>query len=322
MSTPIVTENYFKEREGILNIALELNSYGYVFRETPNADVGIDGQIEHVNEKGETTGKIVAAQIKSGNSYLIDKGDHFAFYPHEKHRNYWSIFPLPVILFVYYPIDGRTYFTDVRYQLSIPKQDRSYITLNKDAYLNISTAKGIFETVGDFGIPYYPIDKVFDIMAKTVCSNPAFNISYLDLFTQGLTNICRHVYFGMDLVLQIAEYNNETEFGFRIGYEEHEFLHNYAKFVISQNLAHIDYSDYLIDWKERELQPIFIAPLNVRGNQLLDFITCIEEKFKTHLPPTTLVRERFIKMKFYSSDDDMRLELGKKLREVLEKTKP
>jgi hypothetical protein len=45
MNTPIVTENYYKEREGVLKIALELNSYGYVFRETSNGDIGIDGQI-------------------------------------------------------------------------------------------------------------------------------------------------------------------------------------------------------------------------------------------------------------------------------------
>src|SRR5690349_21713482 len=98
MNKPNVSENYYKEREGVLKVALELNSYGYIFRETSNGDVGIDGQIEQVNEKGEATGKIVAAQIKSGNSYLVDKGDYFWFYPQEKHRNYWCVFPLPVIL--------------------------------------------------------------------------------------------------------------------------------------------------------------------------------------------------------------------------------
>ncbi|SKA33230.1 protein of unknown function [Chitinophaga eiseniae] len=321
MSTPIVTDNYYKEREGVLKVALELNSYGYIFRETPNGDVGIDGQIEHVNENGETTGNIVAVQIKSGNSYLVDKGDHFAFYPHDKHRNYWSIFPLPVILFVYYPNDGRIYFTDVRYQLNIPGNDSTYVTLSKDIYLNSTTAKDIFETAGNFGIPYYPIDQVFDIMVRTICANPTFSLSYLDLFTQGLTNICRHVYFSMDLAINIAEYNNETEFGLGIGYDEHEFLHNYSKFVMSQNLAAINYSDYLIDWKERRLQPTFIAPINARGYELLSFIKRVEEKYGTQLPPTTLIRERFIEMKFYSQDDYQRLELAKRLRKIIENTK-
>jgi len=319
MDTPIVSQNYYKEREGVLKLALELNKYGYVFRETSNGDIGIDGQIEYISDNGESFGRIVAAQVKSGNSYLHDKGNHYAFYPHEKHKNYWAIFPLPVILFVYYPTDDKIYFTDVRYQLNNPKHI-TYIKLYKENYLNEETAIKIFETSGEFSIPYYSIPEVFDLMLNSICPNPTFNISYLDIFTQGLTNICRHIYFGMDLVMTIADYNNKTEFGFSIGSREHDFLHEYTKFIISQNLATINYSDYLIDWCERQLQPMFIAPLNNRGFQLLSYISEIEKKYKEDLPATTLVRERFIEMKFYTQDDYTRLELGQKISEKL-KTK-
>lgn len=319
MNTPIVSGNYYKEREGVLKLALELNKYGYVFRETSNGDIGIDGQIEYISENGKTLGRIVAAQVKSGNSYLHDKGDHYAFYPHEKHRNYWDIFPLPVILFVYYPEDDKIYFTDVRYQLNNPG-NLPYVKLSKGSYLKEDTALKIFETSGEFSIPYYSISDVFDLMLNTICPNPTFNISFLDLFTQGLTNICRHIYFSMDLVMTIAEFNNKTEFGCSIGAAEHEFLHDYAKFVISQNLAAINYSDYLIDWRERQMQPMFIAPLNSRGFELLSYINNIEQKHKDVLPKTTLVRERFIEMKFYSPDDFERLALGQVIREKL-KTK-
>lgn len=319
MALPKVTENYYKEREGVLKVVLELNSHGYVFRETSNSDIGIDGQIEYINKQGEATGKIVAAQIKSGNSYLIDKVDHFAFYPQEKHKNYWSVFPLPVILFVYYPNDNKIYFTDVRYQLNIPGRKHNYILLKKSSFLNTVSVKEIFETTGEMSIPYYEIDEVFSVMINTVCQNPTFHISYLDLFTQGLTNQCRHVFFNMDLAIKIAEYKNETEYGLGMGYSEYEFLHDYAKFVISQNLALIDYSDYLIDWRERDLQPTFIAPLTVRGRGLLEFIKNTEDKFRNELPPTTLIRERFIEMQFRTRDDYLRLDFGKQLRELLKR---
>lgn len=319
MNTPIVSENYYKEREGVLKLALELNKYGFVFRETPNGDIGIDGQIEYISADGKALGKIVAAQIKSGDSYLHNKGDHFAFYPQEKHKNYWSIFPLPVILFVYYPTDNKIYFTDVRYQLNSIGQ-LTYIKLDKVSYLCKDTALKIFETSGEFSIPYYSIPDVFTLMLNTICPNPTFNISFLDLFTQGLTNLCRHIYFNMDLVMVIAEFNNKTEFGWSIGSIEHDFLHDYTKFVISQNLATINYSDYLIDWRERELQPMFFAPLNNRGFELLSYIRKIEQEHKDTLPNTTLVRERFIEMKFNSQDDLARLELGQIIRKKL-KTK-
>ena len=154
-------------------------------------------------------------------------------------------------------------------------------------------------------------------MLNNICPNPTFNVSFLDLFTQGLTNICRHIYFSMDLAMTIADYNNKTDFGCSIGPLEHDFLHDYVKFIISQNLATINYSDYLIDWRERQLQPMFIAPLSNRGFQLLSFIREVEQKYKTDLPKTTLVRERFIEMKFFSEDDFKRLELGQKIRELL-----
>ncbi|NTD96366.1 DUF4365 domain-containing protein [Agrobacterium tumefaciens] len=317
MTTPNITDNYYKERNGVLKVAMLLNEYGYVFRETSNADIGIDGQVEHINDNGEATGKIIAAQIKSGDSYLIDKVDHFAFYPEQKHRNYWSVFPLPVILFVYYPAEDKIYFTDVRYQLNNPDRKNHYIKIPKTAFLNEITSEQIFETAGNFDIPYYSIDQVFEIMSSTKCNNVTFNMSYLDLFTQGLTNLCRHVYFSMQLAIEIAEYNNSSDFGLGIGFDEHQFLHNYAKFIMSQNLANIDYSDYLIDWRERQLHPSFIAALNPRGIQLLKYIKSIEANYKEHLPATTLIRERTVEMRFNTPDDYMRLEMGKTLSNIL-----
>lgn len=307
--------NYQKEREAVLLVALVLNQRGYIFRETGNADVGIDGQIEEVNSLGEPTGKIVAAQIKSGDSYLTDKGDHFAFYPHDKHRNYWSSFALPVILFVHSPSDDKTYFTDARYQLNVPGRAEKYISLSKNMYLTKDSASMLF-TPSDNGLPHYSLDQLFEVMVRTVCPNPTFNISYLDLFCQGLTNLCRHLYFSMDLAIAIAEYNNTTEYGLGIGYEEHEFLHAYVNFLLSQNLAGIDYSDYLIDWTERKLQPTFIAPITNRGHQLLAYISQIEKEHEKELVPSTLVRERYINMTFYSQDDYLRLELAKQLRAI------
>ncbi|MDR6919986.1 DUF4365 domain-containing protein [Chryseobacterium sp. 2987] len=315
MNTPIVSENYYKERAGVLKVALELNNYGYIFRETSNGDIGIDGQIEMANSTGRVIGKIVAAQIKSGDSYLTDKGDHFAFYPTVNHKNYWSLFPLPVILFVYSPNNDKIYFTDVRYQLNIPNRKQDYVILKKENYLNISNHSKIFETAGGFDGEYFEMEQIFDTMISTVCKNITFNISYLDLFCQGLTNICRHLYFSMDLATEIAEFNNESEYGLSLGYNEYEFLNSYCKFLITQNLAFIDYSDYLIDWNERELVPTFIAPLTKRGFELLDKIKEIQDRYAKELPNTTLVREHFISMSFRTDDDFERLRLGKVIRE-------
>lgn len=151
-------------------------------------------------------------------------------------------------------------------------------------------------------------------MCENVCTNPTFNISFLDLFTQGLANLCRHLYFGMDLVLKIAEFNNETEFGIRMGYQEEIFLDKFVRFLISQNLVNINYSDYLIDFNEQQLIPEIYAPLTIRGLELITYIKDME-KLTKGLPETTLIRERIINMMFFSNDDYLRLLFAKEFQQ-------
>jgi hypothetical protein len=299
---PKVNDTYFSEREGVLKIALELNRYGLVFRETPNGDVGIDGQIEYVNKENQALGKIVAVQIKSGDSYLTDKDDYWAFYPKEKHRIYWESYPIPVILLVYSPSNDKTYFVDARYQLSIPEKKEKCIRIPKTNVLSIQSKELIFESFGPLNEPFLSIEDLFNEMINKKCTNPTFLISYFDLFINGLTNICRQLFFSISLACDIAEFNNESEFGMSIGSLEHEFLHDYVKFLVSQNIANIDYADYLIDWNERELQPTFIATITQHGKELMDFITEKEKVLGTNLSDVNIICERFLKMDNCTSD--------------------
>ena len=258
---PKVIDSYFTEREGVLKVGIEINRLGLIFRETPNGDVGIDGQVEYINNNDQAIGKIMAVQIKSGDSYLIDKENHWAFYPSQKHKSYWESYPIPVILLIHSPSKKETYYTDVRYQLNIPRKENEYISIPKNMTLESSTKDMLFASSGDIGSDFFEPSKLFEIMIKTKCHNPTFRVCFFDLFVQGLTNLCRQLFFSMQLAIEIAEYNNESEFGLSIGMTEHQFLNDYVKFLVSQNLARIDYADYLIDWEERKLQPTFLAPI-------------------------------------------------------------
>src|SRR5690242_6276571 len=53
---------------------------GWIFREQPVADVGIDAHIEQVDGSGFPTGKLVGAQIKSGASHVRRAGDALVYY--------------------------------------------------------------------------------------------------------------------------------------------------------------------------------------------------------------------------------------------------
>lgn len=147
MVLPKVNKTYFQERDGVLKVGLIINSLGLIFRETPNADVGVDGMAEYVSDEGNATGKIIGLQIKSGESYFNEKDDYFKFYFDKKHRTYWETFPIPLILLLHNPITNQIYYVDVRHYFRNPKNlDKKYIEVDK---LNILKSKSdIFYTSG------------------------------------------------------------------------------------------------------------------------------------------------------------------------------
>jgi hypothetical protein len=50
MNLPKYTPQNKQERIDVHKVAVILEELGFIFRETSNGDVGIDGQIEYVNE--------------------------------------------------------------------------------------------------------------------------------------------------------------------------------------------------------------------------------------------------------------------------------
>lgn len=313
MELPKHTYENQQERIGVHYVGLILAKLGLIFRETSNTDVGIDGQIEYVNNVGEATGRIVAVQIKSGDSYLYEaKKDtkNWTFYLDEKHMNYWEKYPIPVILLVYHPTNDTIYFIDARHYLRINGMDN--IKIPKSNILNKLNKNRIFETVGEFDEPFLEIKDVFGQLVSTQCDTSEFNISYLDLYLQGLTNMCTQLYFDIAIAMDIAGSRSPFIGG---GGKEYEFLYEYIKFIVNQNLAEVDFGNCLIEWNERQLVPRFLVPLTHRGKSLLEYINSIEASYPTIMPETRLVQERLIELAFNTYSYD-RIEKSKKIQEL------
>lgn len=308
MALPIVSPNYFQERAGVIQVASKLNQLGLIFRETPNADVGIDGQIEHVNEHGEATGKLLAVQIKSGNSYFIDKGNYWAYYVSEKHREYWQAYPIPVFLLLHQPNTNLIFFIDARHYLSIPENiSIPYISVPKNRVLDVDTKLLLFQVYRYEENYIVDLNEVLEMLICTKNANSNFPMSFFDLFAYGLTNLCRHLYYSISVAMYIAEENLEfkskSEFGIGIGGSDHEFLHEFVKFIMSQNLVKVDYDDFLIDWKERFLQPSFLSPLTIRGQKLVQLVKEYENKIiERNVTMSSIVSERSLDMVQMPSD--------------------
>ncbi len=119
------------ERVGVNAVEkIVLDEFGWIFREQPIADVGIDAHIELV-EDGNPTGKLVAVQIKTGASHFKDRRDAIVYYGSISHLEYWTGHSLPVILVAHLPDSNQTLWvlihestvvnTQSRWKIEIPK---------------------------------------------------------------------------------------------------------------------------------------------------------------------------------------------------------
>jgi len=271
MSTS-VTSNYFQERSGVLRVAAILNEKRVVFRETPNADVGLDGLLELVDGESTATGATVAVQIKSGTSYLNGAGPVWNYYPARKHAEYWASYPLPVLLILHDPTDDSVYWSDVRQQLWAEGVEKSPLTVPKASRLNESSSSEIFFNTGRSDSPFLDTVEALRTLANTKNNNASFDLSFLDLFTNGLTHLGNKLFFSVGMAWDLAELKlaEDAVTGVGMGASERDFLDSYLRFLVEQSLARIDYSEIVLDIESRSLYPTLLASLTHRGVAVRD----------------------------------------------------
>lgn len=93
--------------EGII-----LNQFGWIFRDQPISDMGIDAHIERA-DKGNPTGKKIELQIKTGLSHFKEHEDGLVFYGENVHLKYWRNHSNPVVLVGHLPETGKTYWVRI-----------------------------------------------------------------------------------------------------------------------------------------------------------------------------------------------------------------
>ncbi|MCV6639609.1 DUF4365 domain-containing protein [Candidatus Albibeggiatoa sp. nov. NOAA] len=102
------------DRIGVHKVALTfLEEFGWIEREQTVSDVGIDMQVEIV-ENGLPTGQLFALQIKSGRSFFREESKNsFIYRGKKRHLDYWLSHSLPVLLIIYNPDTGYAYWQNV-----------------------------------------------------------------------------------------------------------------------------------------------------------------------------------------------------------------
>lgn len=322
MIFPKYRQTNSQERLGVNAVAETMAKIGQIWRETPMADVGIDGQIEYVSPEGFATGRMIAVQVKSGSSFFKESNGDWVFHPEEKHRFYWERFPLPVLIVIHNPDTNLSYWQDARQALRVAQPaDAKGIKIPKSNILQATSAQTLFEGFAVIDQNFMSVEEVLEYLIKSQSDNASFPVSYFNLFCTGLTNICRSLYFGIDMATTVAEIeleNQNSPFGVGLGDSEHNFLFDYIKFIVHQHIADVDFSDCMIDWYGRQMQPSFMAPLTSRGRELVRLIHQLEAQLKSEgkIEDTGYLRaaqEGFVHFLFTQSEIQ-RVELTNKIQ--------
>lgn len=92
------------ERMGVSYCEYRAARMGWMFREQPVDDIGIDAHMELTDKDGKAK-QLLAIQIKSGVSYFKeDKADYIVFRDiNDRQYNYWTTNTLPCIVVLYNP---------------------------------------------------------------------------------------------------------------------------------------------------------------------------------------------------------------------------
>ena len=288
----------FTERSGVNSVAQTVNDMRCLWRELTQHDIGIDGHIEYVSPTGLASGQIVAVQVKSGASYVTSAGQDYSFLPDRKHVAYWRSYPLPVILVLHDPATARSYWTFVKPQLEA--DPTAPIRISRDNQLVAESARQIFPDT-----PEVPVSN--QILLAEMLANRYLgpgSISFFTMFCNGMTDLARKVYVGMDLFEMVLEEAwHLPEFGPVIDQSSYVFLDAYVSFLIRNDLCVLSYGDYWEALEERQMVGTFIAPLTEKGLALRSFISQLDRNMHSDEGARVLglIQERPVHMVFFGS---------------------
>jgi hypothetical protein len=124
-------------RKGVNAVEAIFLGMGWIFREQPISDYGIDAQVEIVDD-GKPTGQLIALQIKSGAAYFRTRGAGYVFYGDPRHLDYWDSHSLPVLLILHDPETQTTLWTKIERHLVTVGQNGNW-SVEIPAYMTLSS---------------------------------------------------------------------------------------------------------------------------------------------------------------------------------------
>jgi hypothetical protein len=171
-----------QERIGIYEFSLFVTKhFEWICREQSIADVGIDIIIEQSNQ-GNPTGKLLAFQVKSGDSNFYESENGLTYYVSNIHYNYWLSFDLPVIL-VLNSIKYNSMFWQIIDKTTLQKTEERWKIIVPTNQKLILESKDDFEAILEANSKFFKIIKKNDRILSDVVSDISYFSFAMNSFT-------------------------------------------------------------------------------------------------------------------------------------------
>ena len=269
----MVKDTQLIDQQGISFISGKLAKIECSFNEHAR-EIGIDGIIEIRDVAYHSTGKLIACQVKSGESYFEneDKNNYY-LYIDKMHIDYWLRCNLPVLFFIYSPEQEEAYWTQV-VNFNLSEKDQSFlIEIPKKQKLS-NTSKENFYSVC-FGKLYsndIEFQQVLNDLRDIKYTASVAPISAYEMFINGLTDNCKQLFFSTYVYSEIMESKIvDAEFcGFSWPSSMDMFFERYLETLRFHCLIQGDFS-FEIEMLNSGLLPIFLKPLSLNGLRFIKY---------------------------------------------------
>ena len=142
MNLPKYDDSSKKGEDGITIVKnIVENELKWVFRKNHQEyDFGIDAYVDVISELREVTGKSIAVQIKTGQSYFKEKNDFgWVFRGKLQHLNYYLNHDIPVVIILVNDLSNLAYWTVCEPKKTIRSGESWKITVLSNQILSINS---------------------------------------------------------------------------------------------------------------------------------------------------------------------------------------
>lgn len=258
-----------QEDKGLIEIHRICVGMNAIWRPTPCHDLGVDGQIEFLEEgTSVSTGIIVAVQSKSGPSYFLhDDGENIKYYPADKHTQYWDRIKLPIILVLHNPDSDTTIYTKIKPQLNqcgpiLVCKGSSFCVGSRSELIRYSE-EYMYETR-----PEILLNRLMSIELAVDYGKKLNGIDFLLASTIKDENI-----YEVSMARYHALLEDISENGsYAIDQRTYDFINRCVLTLHSQKIVEDFLEEYETSWYGEEFVPEITVPLTKLGNDVIAYL--------------------------------------------------